>query len=55
MIKIQFANLEGMQAYYCNIGEERLTLDNNLAGDQVLKIIRKIEKDRPDHSQPVSA
>ena len=55
MIKIQFADLEGIQAYYCNIGEERLTLDNDLAEDKALKIIKKIEKDRPTHSQPVSA
>mgnify|MGYP006301412751 CR=1 FL=1 len=53
MLLIQFADLEGMQAYYTNLGQERLTLDNNISGDQALKIVKEIEKDRPAHSQPV--
>jgi hypothetical protein len=53
MLLIQFADLEGMQAYYTNLGQERLTIDKNLKGDQAFKIVRKIEKDRPTHSQPV--
>jgi hypothetical protein len=53
MLLIQFADLEGMQAYYTNIGKERLTLDKNLKGDQALKIVNKVNKNRPAHSQPV--
>jgi len=53
MLLIQFADLEGIDAYYTNLGKERLTLDNNISGDQALKIVRKIEKNRPAHSQPV--
>lgn len=55
MISIQFADLEGMQAYYTNIGQERLTLDNSISPEKALKIVHKIEKDRPTHSQPVCA
>lgn len=53
MLSIQFANLEGMQAYYTNLGQERLTLDSSISAEKVLEIVRKIEKDRPTHSQPV--
>jgi hypothetical protein len=53
MLLIQFADLEGMQAYYTNLGQERLTLDDSLTPVEALAIVRKIEKDRPTHSQPV--
>lgn len=55
MLLIQFADLEGIDAYYTNLGQERLTLDNNISDERALKIVRKIEKDRPTHSQPVCA
>jgi hypothetical protein len=55
MLLIQFADLEGIDAYYTNLGQERLTLDNNLKAEEALEIVRKTEKDRPTHSQPVCA
>jgi|GEM_PF-4741018 hypothetical protein len=53
MLLIQFADLEGMQAYYTNLGQERLTIDESITAEEALKIVRQIEKDRPTHSQPV--
>ena len=54
-MKIQFADLEGMEGYYCNIGDERLTVDEKLDRGKVARSKKKIFKNRPAHSQPVSA
>jgi hypothetical protein len=53
MLLIQFADLEGIEGYYTNLGQERLTLDNSISAERAMKIVKKIEKDRPTHSQPV--
>ena len=55
MLKIFFAEMEDLEGYYSNLDEEKLTINNKLDSDQILKLIEKIGKDRPAHSQPVRA